>query len=146
MKGLFKNLYQPKFLLLIIILQTLTLIGVYISSQLTPDSSTTQVLAQTTADFDEDIKSCLKLPVSERPICAKMIGVKLANTQVDMTEKVRQCMKLRPIFVRYCLSELRLSLLNAQPATGEPVLLSPTPEPEPEPTATITTPSESPTP
>lgn len=107
MKQIFTTFYQPKILLVIIILQSVALAAVFISFKASQDYASTQVLAQTADDPDEDIKTCLRLPVADRPTCAKMIGMKLASQNIEEGEKVRQCMKLRPIFVRFCLNELR---------------------------------------
>lgn len=107
MKRLALFVYQPKILLVIIILQSVALAAVFASLKVSQDYTSTQVLAQTADDQDEEIRTCLKLPVGDRPTCAKMIGMKLASQSIEAGEKVRHCMKLRPLFVRYCLNELR---------------------------------------
>lgn len=107
MKRLALFVYQPKILLVIIILQSVALAAVFASLNASQDYSSTQVLAQTADDLDEEIRNCLKMPIVERPTCAKMIGMQLASQSIEVGEKVRNCMKLRPIFVRFCLNELR---------------------------------------
>lgn len=110
MNQLFKSLYKPPFLLAVIILQALTITGMGLLWQNevnNRNNTVTQVLAETAPDSDEEYKLCLNMPVSDRPTCAKAIGMKLAGQPISNDDKIRNCMKLRPVFYRYCLDELR---------------------------------------
>lgn len=105
-----KILNDKRIIVTMLVLQTLTLFAVYISWQ--PASQiqqNNQVLAESIQeDPDQVYRNCLSKPVAAREACAREIGQTLAG---DLTlsgrEKVGSCMKLRPIFVRYCLEELR---------------------------------------
>ena len=49
-----------------------------------------------------DAKACLSLSPEERPVCAKMAGVKIAAYTQDDKERLRECLKFRPYYVHDC--------------------------------------------
>lgn len=104
-----KILNDKRILFTIIVLQSLTLIAVYVAwptqnSQIT----NTEVLAEVYSDPDQRFRDCLSMPVTEREQCSRLIGQELAN-DISLTsdQKVQNCMKLRPVFFKYCLEMLR---------------------------------------
>ena len=108
MSPLFKKIYQPQVLLIIIFIQTLGLVRLINSSVVDYYRNSPQVLAESLNDPDQEYRACLAKPVAEREACAREIGQNLANNaSLANSEKVSNCMKLRPIFVRFCLEELR---------------------------------------
>ena len=110
MSTLFKKIYQPKFLLFVIFIQTLGLVRLINSTVTDYYRNSPQVLAESLNDPDQEYRACLAKPVAEREACAREIGQNLANNaSLSNSEKVRNCMKLRPIFYRFCLEELRQS-------------------------------------
>ena len=83
---------------LIILLQLLVIL-VLATLLITSNSSKTVLSSETNAmseSITADVKSCLSLSQEERPLCAKMIGVKIAANFSDPSDRLRQCLKFRP--------------------------------------------------
>src|SRR4030042_4088397 len=101
---------QPKTLGIIVILQTLIII--ILAAYILPSSRKTEItsLAQQSQEMvDEDVAACLKLQPTERPICARIVGMKIATFFESPEERLKECMKLRPLWVRYCQQGLVLA-------------------------------------
>lgn len=49
-----------------------------------------------------DAKLCLSLDPTERPVCAKMAGIKIAAHTNNPSERLAECLKFRPYFVHDC--------------------------------------------
>ena len=110
MSKLFKTIYQPQFLLIIILVQTLGIARLLNSTITDYYTASPRVLAETIADSDQEYKNCLQKPVAQRESCAREIGQNLLrDASLTSSQKIQNCMKLRPVFYRYCFEELRQS-------------------------------------
>ena len=107
MSPLFKKIYRPNILLIIIFIQTLGLVKLLTSTISDYYTSSSRVLAEVQVDPDEVYKACLKKPVVDRENCAREIGINLVGQTITTQAKINGCMKLRPVFYRFCLEELR---------------------------------------
>ena len=138
---------QPKTLGFIVILQTLIII--ILAAYILPSSRKTEItsLAQQSQEMvNQDVAACLKLPPTERPTCARIVGMKIATLFDSPEERLKECMKLRPLWVRYCHEGLTLATSPTPELTLTPTS-APTEEPTPIPTQEPTsTPTEIPTP
>ena len=80
-------------LLQLLVILTLATLLVMSNSQRTVLSSETNAMSDS---ITADVKSCLSLSQEERPLCAKMIGVKIAANFESPADRLKECLKFRP--------------------------------------------------
>lgn len=56
----------------------------------------------------KEIFLCNKLASSDRPVCARMVGMKIATLFIEPSDRIRECMKMLLLMVRYCQEGLQL--------------------------------------
>lgn len=113
LSNLHAHLVKHKTLSIIAITEAIIIVVllVYIASFRTMLTQSTQAQDGNEADnqITQAVLACNKLPPTERPPCAKAVGIQVESLFASPEDRIKQCIKMRPLMVRYCQE----GLLNA---------------------------------
>ncbi len=99
------NKIEKKHIGLIFLAQSVVMIFliVYVVYGSNTEKTTASAQASTfSEEITNDARVCLSLSPEERPVCAKMAGVKIAGQTTDARQRLAECLKFRPYYVHDC--------------------------------------------